>query len=66
MLQLSANVGSADLAHHDKSTVHLARVNDPKDQALGHSEWPAENGQFCRTSKFENIDGLRQLQIEEE
>jgi hypothetical protein len=26
-------------------------------QALEHSGWPVENGQFCRTLRFENIDG---------
>jgi hypothetical protein len=37
---------STNLPHHDKPTALLARANDPQDQALGHSEQPAENGQF--------------------
>jgi hypothetical protein len=53
----NASTHSADLPHHDKSTALLAGVDDPQDQVLGNSGWPAENGQFCRTSRFENIDG---------
>jgi hypothetical protein len=62
--QLPVNLGSVQRpnawthsADHDKSTALLAGANDPQDQALGHSGRPAENGQFCRTSQFENIDG---------
>jgi hypothetical protein len=34
-----------------------AGADDPQDQSLGHNGRPAENGQFCTTSQFENIDG---------
>jgi hypothetical protein len=58
----NASTHSADLPRHDKLTALLAGADDPQDQALGHSGRPVENGQFCTTSQFENIDGHSQTQ----